>query len=302
MKKMFCICMFLMYLAVSCAKQAWGGISDDVHVSAETETCSGLFINLSLSGGVMKTRLSLLALVILVIAVVAVQPASAQQYVQKWDAYGGYTYLNTPTNSMSQYGYNLSFGRNINNWLALGADFSNFRGSGAQGATGTELAAKLPAAALAGLPPSLIPALPLIGVSVPVNLNTSTFAAGTQFQIRKTKWVTPFARPFLGLFHAKAQGDPLKITATTLPPGVTAATLTAVLASIPQATLNQALTQDATVMGYGVGGGVDLNLSKPIGVRVALDYIRTPLFGARQNNIRFGFGLIYRFGGEIKHK
>jgi opacity protein-like surface antigen len=259
----------------------------------------------------MKTRLSLLALVVFVIAVVAVQPAFAQQYlenVQKWDMYGGYTHLNIYSKSidMSQYGYNLSFGRNVKSWLALGFDFSNFNGTGAQGATGTALLQRLPLAAQGQLAtnfPTLIPALPLIAVNVPVNASSMTFAAGTQFQVRKTKWVTPFFRPFLGAFHGKATGKAAAITATQLPPGVTSSTLNFVLASIPQATINKALTQDATNMGYGVGAGMDINLSKPIGVRVALDFIRTPLFGDRQNNVRVGFGLIYRFGGPaLKNK
>lgn len=251
----------------------------------------------------MLKRRSLLAVVVIaILTTVVIQSASAQVSFQKWDMYGGYTYLNTPTNSMSQYGYNLSFGRNINKWLALGADFSNFSGSGAQAATGTDLAAKLPPTVLATLPASLAPALPYIKVNVPVNLNTTTFAAGTQFQLRKTKWVTPFFRPFLGAFHAKAQGKPSQITATQVPTGVTPQMLAAVLQSIPQPTLNKALTQDATVLGYGAGLGIDLNITRPIGIRFATDYIRTPLFGARQNNVRIGFGLIYRFGGDVKTK
>lgn len=250
----------------------------------------------------IKHRSLLAVVVILLFTAMVVQSASAQQSFQKWDMYGGYTYLNTPTNGMSQYGYNLSFGRNINKWLALGADFSNFRGSGAQVATGTSLAGSLPPAVLATLPPTLGPALPYISVNVPVNLSTTTFAAGTQFQVRKYKWVTPFFRPFLGAFHARAQGKASEITPVSLPPGVTPEMLAAVLASIPQATLDKALEKNATVLGYGVGAGVDLNITKPIGIRVATDYIRTPLFGERQNNIRIGFGLIYRFGGEVKSK
>lgn len=247
-----------------------------------------------------KHRSLLTILVILLFAATVVQSASAQVTYRKWDMYGGYTYLNTPTNSVSQFGYNLSFGHNLNKWLALGMDFSNFRGEGAQQATGTDLALRLPPSVGGTLPPQVLAALPYIGVNVPAHLSTTTFAAGTQFQVRKMKWVTPFFRPFLGAFHNKAQGQAAQITPTKLPPGVTPQMLAAVLASIPTDTLNKALTQDATVLGYGVGAGVDLNITRPIGIRFATDYIRTPLFGARQNNVRIGFGLIYRFGREVR--
>jgi len=254
----------------------------------------------------MKIRRILLALLVLVCAVgVVVQPAAAQQYVQKWDMYGGYTHLNiySPSVNMSQYGYNLSFGRNINNWLALGADFSNFRGTGAQTTSGIKLAAKIPPELLAGLPSSYQAAILGTSFNVPLNAETTTFALGTQFQLRKTKWITPIFGPFLGAFHSKGVGKAKLITAKD--PAINtllAPVLAGIVGSVPQPTLDKWMTQDATVLGYGVRGGLDFNLSKPIGLRISTEYIRTPLFGERQNNLRAGFGLIYRFGGEIKHK
>ncbi len=249
-----------------------------------------------------KHRSLLTTVVVLLFAATVVQSASAQVTYRKWDMYGGYTYLNTPTNSVSQYGYNLSFGHNLNNWLALGMDFSNFRGEGAQQATGGDLASRLPSSVGATLPPQVLAALPGISVNVPAHLSTTTFAAGTQFEVRKIKWVTPFFRPFLGVFHNKAQGQAAQITPVKLPTGVTPQMLAAVLASIPKETLDKALTQDATVLGYGAGAGVDINFTRPIGIRFSTDYIRTPLFGARQNNVRIGFGLIYRFGRDVTVK
>jgi len=207
--------------------------------------------------------------VLTIAALITIQPATAQdQSVQKWDLYGGYSYLNTPTNSLGQQGFNLSFGRNINRWLALGLDFSHFAGSGTQ-------AMPLPA--------------PLTGsLNVPYDASTSTFAAGTQFQVRPNKWITPFFRPFLGAFHSSADA---KVNEIVLPPGVPPALLQAIPAS--------ELKRSDTVLGYGAGGGFDFNISTPIGIRVATDYIRTGLFGEHQNNVRVAFGLIYRFGGAI---
>jgi opacity protein-like surface antigen len=216
--------------------------------------------------------------------------------------YAGYSYLNTPTNDISQHGFNLSFGRNINKWLALGMDFSRHEGSGAQNATGTDMAARLPVSVLQGLPVGVAPLLPGIKLNVPVNASSATFAAGTQFQVRKNKWVTPFFRPFLGAFHGRAEGKASQITVTALPPGATPQLVAAVLASIPADVLQKSLTQSETSLGYGVGAGFDLNISKPIGIRFAADYIRTSLFDQKQNNVRIATGLIYRFGGEVKSK
>jgi opacity protein-like surface antigen len=212
----------------------------------------------------------LLASLILMFAFFAVQPATAQQSFQKWDSYFGYSYLNTPDNSISQQGYNMSFGRNINHWLALGLDYSHFNGSGMQTA----------------------PVLPTLTLHVPYDASTSTFAAGTQFQVRKTKWVTPFFRPFLGAFHSSAKAKPDQIK---LPAGIPAAALTQILAAIPASELKKS----DTVLGYGVGMGVDLNITRPIGIRFATDYIRTSLFDEKQNNVRIAVGLIYRFGGDV---
>ena len=245
----------------------------------------------------MNKVFALLAVVVLV--AVAVQPATAQVSFQKWDMYGGYSYLNTPTNNLTQHGFNTSFGRNINKWLALGMDFSHFNGSGPQFASGTELAAKIPASLLVGVPPSIISGVRL---NVPIDASTTTFAAGTQFQVRKNKWVTPFFRPFLGAFHGTAEGNPSKITVAALPPGVPPALFAQLLASIPADVLKKAVTQSDTSLGYGVGGGFDINVSKPVGIRFAADYIRTSLFDKDQNNVRIATGLIYRFGGEVKSK
>lgn len=214
-------------------------------------------------------RQLLVLFAVALIALIAVQPVHAQVSFQKWDMYAGYTYLHTPTMDLSQHGYNLSFGRNINHWLALGMDFSHFNGSGIQTA----------------------PLTPSLSLNVPYDASTTTFAAGTQFQVRKVKWVTPFFRPFLGAFHTKAKGKPSQIQ---LPPGVPSA----ILGMIPASEL----TKSDTILGYGAGGGIDINLSAPIGLRVSTDYIRTSLFDQKQNNVRVSFGLIYRFGGEMGGK
>jgi opacity protein-like surface antigen len=245
------------------------------------------------------------ALVALAILVLFVSAAVAQQTpsFQKWDMYAGYSYLNTPTNSMSQHGFNLSFGRNVNRWVALGMDFSKHNGSGPQFATGSELATRLPASVLTALGPGVAQVLPGVRVKLPVDASSATFAAGTQFQVRYNKWFTPFFRPFLGAFHGTANGDPKQIVPVKLPTGVTAQQFAGIM-SIPavQSALPNAVRQSDTCLGYGFGAGVDFNITKPIGIRWASDYIRTSLFDKDQNNFRMAFGLIYRFGGEVQPK
>jgi opacity protein-like surface antigen len=218
-------------------------------------------------------RTWLIPILLLLTAAMAVQPALSQEVVQKWSAYGGYSYLNTPTNNLSQNGFNLVMAHNTSRrWLALGADFSHYAGSGTQ------------VASLAGQ-----------ALQVPYNASTTNFAAGPQLEYRR-KWITPFFRPYLGLFHMTAAGQPNKIAP---PEGVPAAVFQQMLASIPTATLNSALTKSATNLGYGSGGGADFNLTDLYAVRVSCDYIRTAMFGARQNNVRISTGLVYRFGGPV---
>jgi len=244
---------------------------------------------------------ALIAIAVFVLVLAIATPASAQTPpFQKWDMYAGYSYLNTPSKDLTQHGYNLSFGHNVNKWLALGIDISRFNGSAPQPSTGAEVAKRISPTLLAGVPAPLLQALPGVKVQLPVDASTTTFAAGTQFQLRKNRWVTPFFRPFVGAFHGRAEGDPTKVTIVSLPAGVSATQVGAVLAAIPQSVMKNAVTQSETVLGYGFGGGVDLNISKPIGIRFATDFIHTSLFDGKQNNIRIATGLIYRFGGDVK--
>ena len=227
--------------------------------------------------------------VLAVIAAMAVQPAFAQEVVQKWSAYGGYSYLNTTTNNLTENGFNLVMARNTSfRWLSLGADFSHYTGAGSQ-------VQGLPSSLASYLPPQAVAALAGQKLQVPYNASTTNFAAGTQFEYRR-KRVTPFLRPYLGLFHMRGEGQSSKIQP---PAQIPAAQFAAMLGSIPQAALNRALTQSATNIGYGAGAGIDINFTDRFAVRASCDYIRTALFGDRQNNVRISTGLVRRFGGPV---
>jgi hypothetical protein len=114
---------------------------------------------------------------------------------------------------------------------------------------------------------------------------TYTFAAGPQFYLRKWEKVTFFARPGFGGIHEDAN--------ISLPPQL-GGLLTLLHATVPTA------NQTDTTYFFGLGGGFDLNVSRPVGVRFACDWVNTHLFSNllvdRQNYVRFSVGPTFRWG------
>jgi opacity protein-like surface antigen len=264
--------------------------SDAIH--SFSSGCSALTF---IEGGVHMHRTLAVLLVVFLAVALAVPSATAQLTVQKWTFFTGYTHLQTPTTGLGQDGYNLSFGRNVNRWLGLGFDFSHLAGSGVQTQAVSNLVSPAQAQLLAsalGLP--ALPALPAL--QVPYNASTLTFAVGPKFNLRKIERVTPFFNPFLGAFRNNSEG---KLGEVPAPSAALAPLWPTILGAAQKVVPASSLTQNALVMGYGVGGGVDLNITTPIGIRFTTEYIRTALYGGRQNNIRLSCGLLYRFGGAI---
>jgi hypothetical protein len=211
---------------------------------------------------------------LLILTLSACLPASAQQdYVNRYDLFTGYSHLSSPSVSLEQNGFNGSFGVNVLRWLAVGADFSVFKGNGSIELAKTKVA------------PLLAPFLGGLNPSIPFSADTYTFAAGPQVNLRKFKWVTLFARPGLGALHESAT---LQIPAALAP-----------LASlVPGLTPN--LTN--TVVFYGAGGGFDYNLSKHVAIRVSADFVHTHLFAnllQPRNAVRVSVGPTWRWG-ELK--
>jgi opacity protein-like surface antigen len=210
----------------------------------------------------------------LVLALCTCLPARAQQgYVPRYDLLTGYSHLSSPSVSLQQNGFNASFGANLLRWLAVGADFSVFKGDGSIELAKTKVASQL-APFLGGLNPS-----------IPFSATTYTFAAGPQFEFRKYKWVTLFARPGLGALHESAS--------LQIPPAL------APLASLVPG-LAPSLTN--TVVFYGAGGGFDYNLSRHVAVRFSADFVHTHLFAnllEPRNAVRFSVGPTWRWG-ELK--
>jgi Outer membrane protein beta-barrel domain len=199
--------------------------------------------------------------------------AAAQQTVNRFDLFTGYSHLSSPSVSLQQNGFNTSFGVNANRWLALGADFSIFTGDGSIAVADTKIAG------------SVIPLLPpgVTSPSIPFNAKTFTFAAGPQVNIRHFEKVTFFVRPGLGVLHERAElGGPL---VPLLGPA-----------------LGLSAKQTDTVVFYGAGGGIDVNASKHVGLRFSVDFVHTALFSdllEPRNAVRFSVGPTFKWG-ELK--
>jgi opacity protein-like surface antigen len=102
-------------------------------------------------------------------------------------------------------------------------------------------------------------------------ITANMYLFGPQFSYRGNKRVTPFARVLLGATTVKSE-----------------------------ATLgSQSLEFSETNFSYGVGGGLDIRVSKNVAIRaVQADYIHTSAFGEGQHNGRLTFGVVFRFGSK----
>src|SRR5512147_2218196 len=133
-----------------------------------------------------------------------------QDYVPRFDAFTGFSYLASPKLNLAQRGFNGEYGINVNRWLALGADYSVFTGHSSL--TPNDLALPIQAE-LAPFQPLLPPGYIL---SVPFDATTQTFSAGPQFNLRKWKPVTLFIRPAFGLLREHVTARPADAIQTQL--------------------------------------------------------------------------------------
>lgn len=215
------------------------------------------------------------SLVFVAAAIVAVftVSASAQQTVNRFDLFTGYSHLTSPSVKLDQNGFNTSFGVNVKRWLALGADFSVFTGDGGIALSDTKIVAEVTPL----LPPGVTNPI------IPFSASTYTFAAGPQINIRRFNKVMFFVRPGLGLLHERA------VLKGTLAEGLGPA-------------LGISLKQIDTTYFYGAGGGFDINASKHVGMRFSVDFVHTPLFSSLlqpRNAVRFSVGPTFKWG-ELK--
>lgn len=223
--------------------------------------------------------------VFLFLLLITLSGFSQQTNVRQFASFGAFSYLSTPSLNLTQRGFDGDFGVNMRSWLTLGFDFSYNNGHT------TLLPNDLNAATQAKLAP-YVPILQQLGIpaAVPYNASTYTYEGGPQFNYRRFKHVTFFARPALGALHASIEAKPNN----------------PVLGQIVGGLLGKSLSQSDTVVFYGFGGGATWEITPNFGIRVAADMAHYNMFSnilnGGRNSVRVVIGTKYSFGRNILKK
>jgi len=109
------------------------------------------------------------------------------------------------------------------------------------------------------------------GANFEEKISGDLYLFGPQFSYRGNKRITPFTRVLVGVSNIKA-----RVT-----------------------DFDQSVEFSDTNFSYGVGGGLDIRVTKLIAVRaIQADYIHTKFFSEGQHNGRLSFGVVFRFGNK----
>ena len=218
---------------------------------------------------------------ILALSVLASAQQSSQQYVGRYDAFGGFSYFATPNINLYQRGFNGEFGVNVRRWVALGGDFAVVQGRSSL--VPNELNSTL----IAQLTPVLSHLPPGYNLYVPFDSTTYTYSVGPQINIRKWKPVMFFVRPALGAMHQVVTPRPIDPIQT----------------AVVGAVVPSGVKRD-TVPFYGFGWGWDIRFSDHFAMRFGFDYVHTNLFDGLlkkgQNTIRMSVGPAVRWGKNVE--
>lgn len=221
-------------------------------------------------------------LLCLLAAFISLPVFGQQTDINRYTLFTGFDYLISPARNLTERGFETDFGVTVKPWLGLGGDFGAM-GSDVISGAGTINGAETvyaPAVNASGLVPG-----GASSISVPFKSTTYTFAAGPQIYLRKWEKVTFLIRPGLGGMHESAD--------INFPPDL-APLFGALHLAIPNS------QQTDTELFFGLGGGMDVNVSRKIGVRFAADWVNTHLFSnllvPRQNYVRFSIGPTFRWG------
>jgi len=213
--------------------------------------------------------------------------SAQQEYVSRFDLYGGYAFLDSTRLQLWENGFHTQFGVRPKTWVSLGFDYSRSAGDltltpgllpyALQQQLGAEFAGL---AAEGMLPPGYV-------LRVPAHANTNEFAIGPQLAYRHFSHVTIFARPSIGAIREDA---------TPKPADPIAALVSAQLAPAGHKTDWQGF--------YGVGAGFDILFSKHFAMRTQADYVYDHLFNdlLREGRwtTRFSVGPCFNFGRNIR--
>ena len=212
----------------------------------------------------MLVRLMLSAATILLVTCV---PAAAQS---DWQLFGGVSYIRSEITP-----YLEPFGLDNIDAIGWGASITNYTSLRWLGAT----------ADVSGVYKNPIITIPadFLGPGVPETdteftnlIYTPTYTAmfGPSFAYRNNPNIEPFAHVLLGAVYREAS-----------------------LTSKGETLLGAPLSDAEWVFGYGLGGGVDIKISKLLALRGQVDWIRSTfsdLDTDRQNNFKVMGGLVFR--------
>jgi hypothetical protein len=217
-----------------------------------------------------------------------------QDYVGRYDVFTGFSFLDSPKLDLQQRGINVQIGVNLRRWLAFGVDYSIQNGHAALVVPDLKPAIQSELGALiASLPPQVQPP-PGYVIWAPFNATTQTFTAGPQLAYRHLKKITLFAHPSIGAIHeyitVKSHG-PDTFTSAVLLPGLL------------ETGILKTLKPNDTTYFYGLGGGVDYNLTRHFHIRADVEFVHVFLFSNllkdSRNSVRLSVGPTFNFGRNV---
>jgi len=220
----------------------------------------------------------------------ALSCVAQQDYIARYSVFTAFSYLSTPSLNLVQRGFDSDFGVNVRPWLTIGGDFSYNAGNSSvlPGYLSSSAQAKL-APILPLLPPGFV-------LAVPYNSTVYTYEAGPQFNYRKEKNFTYFARPALGALHANFDAKPGRCQQPELH-------CQAILTQVVTGLVGPSLSKSDTVLFYGFGGGMTWEATHNFGLRIAADYVRynyfANLLNGNRGSVRVTVGTKFNFGKNI---
>jgi len=120
---------------------------------------------------------------------------------------------------------------------------------------------------------------------VGMHSRSQTYATGPQMNYRHFRKVTLFIHPDLGAIHETALATPNDLISRAM-----------VAQMAPGGTKT-----DWTYF-YGVGGGVNFNVTRHVLLKVHVDFVRDHLFSDllnSRNSVRFSIGPFFQFGKNV---
>jgi len=234
----------------------------------------------------MKTasKLAWIACCVLLPASIAL---GQQDYIGHYDIYTGYMFLHSSLIDLNEQGFHTQVGTNPAKWYSLGFDFSAGEGDTTliptmlKSSLQQEIAAQLNPLKAAGLLPANYEP------SVPMHSRSQTYATGPQINYRHFKAVTLFIHPDLGAIHEDAIPHP-----NPKDP---------IVVAMVDSLVPSGIKTDWTYF-YGVGGGIDFNVTRYVGLKLHVDFVHDHLFSDMlngRNSVRFSVGPTFHMGRNV---